>query len=722
MRRRFVGVACFGLGLFGPGLGGSAAQSPPMTPEFLVNSYTPGIQSDADIAMDHAGQIIVAWADVYQIPYEDGDYAVLARRFTQDGMPVGEPFEISGQRNAGYPALAASASGDFVVVWQNPHGAGWFSIFGRRYDSSGSPLGDAFLVNTSSTTEQRYPAIASDGSGAFVVTWSTPRDFPYSNEGIFARRFDSAGNGLGNEFRVNTYQPGNQVNSAVASDAAGNFVVVWESYGQDGFSYGVFGRRYDSSGVPLGNEFQVNEFTANWEGSPDVGFTPSGEFLVVGSGTPGGYYADVFARRYGSDGVPLGGEFIVNTSTTRFAGRPVVAANSDGFIVAWESSSVPDYNGNDVFAQRFDASGCRVGTEFQLNTQTALFQGNPAIAIEPGGHFAVSWTSNSSGTGPDVVARTGGSPEPQISRVDTRPSSGLSNVNGVLETGETVSVDPTWRNTRGFSIDLQSLAVNFVGPAGGTYVLDDAIASYGSIPVGSSTDCFTATGNCFEITVSGNRTAAHWDATFLEWLTTLGSFKQWTLHVGESFSDVPVSHPYYKFVENIFHNGITAGGACGAASYCAGDSTLRRQMAAFVLKAKEGPFYTPPPARGIFADVPASDAFAPWVEELYNRGVVAGCAAPDGLKYCPARPVLRQQMAVFLLKTLLGPDYEPPTCVGIFLDVPCSSPFAAWIEDLFSRQIAAGCGGGNYCPASDTTRGQMAPFLVKTFGLLLYGP
>jgi hypothetical protein len=115
-------------------------------------------------------------------------------------------------------------------------------------------------------------------------------------------------------------------------------------------------------------------------------------------------------------------------------------------------------------------------------------------------------------------------------------------------------------------------------------------------------------------------------------------------------------------------------------------------MAAFVLKALAGPMYVPPAATGIFTDVPQADSFAPWIEELYNRGVVAGCG--PGPAYCPNNSVNRQQMSVF----------------------------AAWIEELYDRGIAAGCGMGNYCPLNPTTRGQMAPFLSKTFGRPLYGP
>ena len=179
------------------------------------------------------------------------------------------------------------------------------------------------------------------------------------------------------------------------------------------------------------------------------------------------------------------------------------------------------------------------------------------------------------------------------------------------------------------------------------------------------------------------------------------------------FLDVPQSDIFHDYVERIFRAGITAG--CGNGYYCRDAAALRKQMAVFVLKAKEGASYTPPPATGIFTDVPASNLFAPWIEELYNRGVVAGCGA--GPTYCPDDPVLRQQIAVFLLKTLLGSGYVPPACAGIFPDVPCSSPFALWIEDLVTRKIAAGCGDGNYCPTNPTTRGQMAVFLVKTFNL-----
>ena len=115
--------------------------------------------------------------------------------------------------------------------------------------------------------------------------------------------------------------------------------------------------------------------------------------------------------------------------------------------------------------------------------------------------------------------------------------------------------------------------------------------------------------------------------------------------------------------------------------------------------------------------MPCSSPFAKWINELALRGVTGGCG---GGNYCPGTAVTRDQMAVFLLVTKEGASYNPPACVTpTFPDVPCSSGFAKWINELARRGITGGCGGGNYCPTAPNTRGQMAVFLVATFGLTL---
>jgi hypothetical protein len=74
-------------------------------------------------------------------------------------------------------------------------------------------------------------------------------------------------------------------------------------------------------------------------------------------------------------------------------------------------------------------------------------------------------------------------------------------------------------------------------------------------------------------------------------------------------------------------------------------------------------------------------------------------------------------LAVFLLKGKYGASFTPPPCAGVFGHVVCPSTFAGWIEQLAAEGITGGCGGGDDCPGSNNTRGQMAAFLVKTFNL-----
>ena len=178
------------------------------------------------------------------------------------------------------------------------------------------------------------------------------------------------------------------------------------------------------------------------------------------------------------------------------------------------------------------------------------------------------------------------------------------------------------------------------------------------------------------------------------------------------FLDVPPANQFHAYVAKLVSNGITAG--VGGGLYGVNDNTLRQQMAVFLLKGKHGLCYTPPPCSGTFPDVPCPSTFANWIEALAAEGITGGCG---GGNFCPQNPVRRDQMAVFLLKAEHGSSYAPPDCAGTFADVACPSTFANWIEQLAAEQITGGCGGGNYCPLNNNTRGQMAVFISKTFNL-----
>ncbi len=310
---------------------------------------------------------------------------------------------------------------------------------------------------------------------------------------------------------------------------------------------------------------------------------------------------------------------------------------------------------------------------------------------------------------------------------------GAGNQNGMLEIGETATIAPSWNNGTASVFLLQGQAADFSGPLGPSYVINDGSADYGAVAGGATSNCETATGDCMAVTITGTRPSQHFDASLTE-QPSVGFLapdagmppKVWTLHVGESFTDVPTTDNFYKYIETIYHNGITGG--CGAGTdYCPANTVTRAQMAVFLLKAKNGSTYTPPACTGtVFGDVPCTGGiFDPWIEDLANQGITGGCQVSPPL-YCPGNPVTRAQMSVFLEKTLRGAPYVPPPCTGtVFGDVPCTGGiFDPWIEKLYADGVTGGCQASPllYCPNNPNTRGQMAVFLTKTFTLVLYGP
>src|SRR6185295_152428 len=217
------------------------------------------------------------------------------------------------------------------------------------------PVGPEFQFNTYTTGSQSRPSVAAAANGSFVVVWQS-LDQDGSNYGVFGRRYDASGTPLGgSEFRINTYTTYFQFLPKVASDANGDVVVVWESIGQDGSGPGVFGRRFNSAGTPVGTEFQVNSATTSSQSSPSIASDPSGNFVVVWVSSHSDI-GDIFAKRYNAAGVPQGAEFRVNAYTSGSQRRPSVAVDGSGnFVVVWDR----DFDGSNygVFGRRFDATG-----------------------------------------------------------------------------------------------------------------------------------------------------------------------------------------------------------------------------------------------------------------------------------------------------------------------------------------------------------------------------
>jgi hypothetical protein len=195
------------------------------------------------------------------------------------------------------PSIALETNDDLVAVWESvgQDGAG-FGVFGRRFDSTGAALGAEFQVNTYTSGDQARPAVASDADGDFVVVWlSVQNDAMLDTLGVFAQRFSSSGARSGAELTSYTTDLAHE--PAVAMDASGNLLVVWDGFAVDDPD-GIIARHWSASGVPIGAEFLVNDYRTGTQGDAQIAMGPAGDFVVIWTSQRDGSGTGIFGRRF----------------------------------------------------------------------------------------------------------------------------------------------------------------------------------------------------------------------------------------------------------------------------------------------------------------------------------------------------------------------------------------------------------------------------------------
>lgn len=447
-----------------------------------VNTEEYGREDDAVIARNASGDYVVAWIEYEPLIYiqssveesdddtgdttsdddEDDDNTVvnqeqwfvyqpkiMVQRFDFWGRAVGGPIQVNtlslGAITEDVPLdVAIDDAGNFVVVWSGDNTLieGEDGIFFQRFDYDGQKMGGQIRVNEYRDDIQTDPSVAMVGAtGDFVVSWTSFAQ-DGNQDAIVARRYNLAGTAQGSEFIVNSYTFGAQRQSDVATDAAGNFVIVWTGEEYNGAGKGIYGRRFNSAGTALGSEFHVNTSTASDQITPAVAMDTQGNFVVTWASyvTGGNNLWDIFARRFNSSGTAQGNNFQVNQTTAYSQIEPDVAMSTGkGFVITWASynqdypydEEIRDYG---VFARMFNSDGTnyvdeRIGTspvgEFQVNATTLGDQRSPAVSMDAAGHYVVVWTGpNRPGTVGEFMGTEEGDDEDTDDTGDTGTTSG----------------------------------------------------------------------------------------------------------------------------------------------------------------------------------------------------------------------------------------------------------------------------------------------------------
>ncbi len=295
----------------------------PVTSELPVSAPDEGLEVEAHMAADAAGNFVVVWPT--QNGDGSGDAGVRLRRFT--AMGVGSPEAGANSHTSGfqgYPRVARRSTGEFVIVWSGVGPGSVTGIWMRRFDAAGTPAGPEVLVESGAVD---FPSIAMRPStGDYVIAWQTTG----ASEDIRARRFDAAGTPVGAAFDVNSSTAGDQAHPTVAMAPGGAFVVLYLGNGQ-GDADGALGQLYDASGIAVGGEFWVNWTVTGFVDWASATFLPDGSFAVLYDIGFAGVGYRAYVARYSSIAVRDGfGDFPVTLALAEDRSQFGLSACADG--------------------------------------------------------------------------------------------------------------------------------------------------------------------------------------------------------------------------------------------------------------------------------------------------------------------------------------------------------------------------------------------------------
>jgi hypothetical protein len=284
--------------------------------EFQVNTFTTGDQTEPDVAVAATdGRFVVVWTSDGSAGTDTEGTSIQGRLFDAAGAQLAN-FQVNNvtANDQTQPAVAMGPGGAFVVAWKSYTDGDQSGVQARRFNSAGSPLAAQFQVNSYTTGIQAEPDVAIDPTGRFIVAWSSneaPSD--QDLESIQAQRYAANGAAAGSQFQVNQITTDAQRRPSLSVDGAGRFVVAWDGYFGDGSESSVRARRYDAAGTALTAEFQVNTYTTSFQELPAVASDTAGNFWVVfnsfGSNGTDNEGQGIHARRFDAlfrDGFEVG--------------------------------------------------------------------------------------------------------------------------------------------------------------------------------------------------------------------------------------------------------------------------------------------------------------------------------------------------------------------------------------------------------------------------------
>lgn len=288
------------------------------------------------------------------------------RLLSDDGVRLaGAPErDIAAAGSSPMRGTAAPTADGFAVSWDALNTDGEErGIVLRLFAADGQPDGGEQVVNQTVQGDQSDPTTAyAAASDRLLVAWTSMG--LASGEDIYARLFDGAGEPVGEELVVNTKLPGDQSGSAVASLEESGFVLAWTGYSSEFAGTDVYARLLDSEGSPDGPSFLLHEGFLNDQEKPSLAATGGDEPGFVASWTHApGSPAGVYVRRFDVSGQPLGGDEVLIDAFGQPDHSALDVAPDGTIMLCWQVA-------DKALCQRLDEELAVVGPQFEVASGT----------------------------------------------------------------------------------------------------------------------------------------------------------------------------------------------------------------------------------------------------------------------------------------------------------------------------------------------------------------
>ena len=398
------------------------ASTPTMADEIVVNDFAQDNQAQPSTTVLDNGNIVVVWVSESPMTPTSNQRDIFGEILAPDGSTVVAQFQanIDDTGDQVFPDIAALDNGGFVISWlantNNAFDGSGTAILGRIFDENAVAQTGEFILSTFTAGDQLGPNVIGI-DGGFAVEWNPegPTAIDGSSRAILLHGFNNDGTEKFPEFIVNQTTANSQEGGELGVLQNGNIIVTWRDRNPatDGNGDAVVARIIDTNGVPVTNEFVLNDSATSTQRDPLVAGLEDGNFVAVyrtdNAANGDGNGTGILARIFDEIGNEVVGEFVVNETTVgnQFV-RSVTSLTDGGFVVGFDE---PNLDGSSIAAvvRVFNADGTPRTGDILVNQQTAGAQRFTEVEALKNGGFAVVWVDQENdvqdGSGDAIIIR-----------------------------------------------------------------------------------------------------------------------------------------------------------------------------------------------------------------------------------------------------------------------------------------------------------------------------